>query len=114
MKSIGRSATISAADSEGRSKARGRGWCFGAEHQRAARASSGGETEREVEVHPRRTMLRIRSGLPKRAAVSDPALAQIVRRQGHRHGVAGQDADEVFPDLARDVRDDLVAVFQPD
>src|SRR5438128_1930728 len=35
--------------------------------------------------------------------IHDPASRKIVRRQLHRHLVAGEDLDEVHPHLARDV-----------
>src|SRR5690606_12437474 len=45
-------------------------------------------------------------------AVRDAPAAKIVRRQLHRHLVAGQDPDEVHPHLARDMRQHLVAVVE--
>src|SRR5215831_10360662 len=52
--------------------------------------------------------------LTQRAAVGDPTLGEVVRREGDGYRVARQDADEVLANLARDVGDDLVAVLQPD
>src|SRR5205085_12300326 len=52
--------------------------------------------------------------LPQRAAVGDPALVQVVRRDGDGNDVAGENADEVLTNLARDVSDDLVPILQTD
>src|SRR5262245_54352662 len=48
----------------------------------------------------------------ERAAEGDATLGQVVRRDGDRHDVTGQDADEVLADLAGDGGDDLVAVVE--
>src|SRR5687768_6401327 len=53
-------------------------------------------------------------GLTQRSAEGDAALVQIVRRNGHRHGVARQNTNEVLAHLARDVRDDLVPIIKLD
>ena len=42
----------------------------------------------------------------------DPALRQIVRGHFHRDFVTGQNADKVHPQLAGNVRQDLVAVLK--
>src|SRR5262252_831923 len=52
--------------------------------------------------------------LPQRAAIGDAALVHVVGGDGHGDDVAGQDADEVLADLARDVSDDLVSVVEAD
>src|SRR5215831_9938224 len=44
--------------------------------------------------------------------VNDPTPRQVVRRQLDEDLVPRQDADEVLPHLARDVRQDLMLVFQ--
>src|SRR5215217_1002134 len=44
--------------------------------------------------------------------VRDPSARQVVRRQFDLHLVSREDADEVHPHLARDVREHLVAVIQ--
>src|SRR6266542_3307912 len=44
--------------------------------------------------------------------VNDPAPRQVVRRQLDENFVARQDPDEVLSHLARDVRQDLMLVFQ--
>src|SRR6187200_422368 len=46
--------------------------------------------------------------------VRDPTPSEVVRRQLNADAVAGQDADEVHPELAADVREDAVAVFELD
>src|SRR5437660_1514071 len=51
-------------------------------------------------------------GLAERTAIGDPALVQIVRRDGNGDDVARQDTDEVLANLARDDRSDFVAVVQ--
>lgn len=44
----------------------------------------------------------------------DPALAEVVRRELDAHLVPGEDPDSVLAHLARHVRDDAVAVVEPD
>src|SRR5262249_47060741 len=51
-------------------------------------------------------------GLAERTAVRDATLGQVVRRDGDGDDVAGQNADEVLANLARNMRNDLVAVVQ--
>src|SRR5262245_34579816 len=46
--------------------------------------------------------------------ISDSTSGEIVRRQLDLHAVAGQDADEVHPHLAADVREYLVPVLELD
>src|ERR1700728_2439755 len=46
--------------------------------------------------------------------IHDAAARQIVGRQLYRYAVAGQDADEILPHLARDVREHLMLVLQLD
>src|SRR5262249_29801227 len=48
----------------------------------------------------------------ERAAEGDAAFRQVVRRKRHGHGVPRQNADEVLPNLAGDVGDDLVPVVE--
>ena len=47
-------------------------------------------------------------------AVGDPAAGQVVGRQLDADAVAGQDPDEVHPELAADVGQDAMAVLQLD
>ena len=47
-------------------------------------------------------------------SVRDPAAGQVVRRQLDTDSVTGQDADEVHPELAADMGEHTVAVFQLD
>src|SRR6185295_3284469 len=51
---------------------------------------------------------------PLLQAVHDATAVQIVRRKLDEHSVSGQDADEVFAHLARDVRKNLVLVLELD
>src|SRR5260370_35213278 len=53
-------------------------------------------------------------GLAERTAVRDPALVQVVGRNGNGDDVAGQNADEVLANLARDMGNDFVAGVQFD
>src|SRR5947207_1577095 len=45
-------------------------------------------------------------------AIGDAAAGQVIRRQLDQHPISRQDLNEVQPDLARDMRQDLVAVRQ--
>jgi len=45
-------------------------------------------------------------------SISDSAAGEVVRRQLDTDTIAGEDADEVHPQLAADVRKDLVLVFE--
>ena len=47
-------------------------------------------------------------------SVGDPTSGEVVRRELHPDAVAGQDADEVHPELAADVGQDAMAVLQLD
>ena len=55
---------------------------------------------------------RARRGLLQ--SVGDPAAGQVVGRQLDPDAVAGQDPDEVHPELAADVGQDAVAVLKLD
>src|SRR3990172_9652415 len=47
-------------------------------------------------------------------SIRDPAAREVVGRQLDAHPIAGQNADEVHPQLAADVRQDAVFVLQFD
>src|SRR5579859_2472653 len=47
-------------------------------------------------------------------SVGDPTAGEVVRRELDPDAVAGQDSDEVHPELAADVSEDTVPVLQLD
>ena len=47
-------------------------------------------------------------------AVDDKAARRVVRRHCHGHAIAEHDADTVAPNLASELRENLVAVVQLD